>query len=225
MSTIPPILSGIPTLPPGVATGALALVTSAALSAAGGLQAFLWQSAQTPPAWGVFDANGNQVLFPDSVLDFTQRQEYDIANFPIQEGAFASYNKVIRPFEISVRFRKTANVLERQSFLQDIAGLSASLNLYTVRTPEAQYGNVNLERYEVIRHGARHAYALEVDCYFVQILQVTPQYTNTAVTLPNATPASAQPTDSVGNLYLVPPTTQQAQLGTGALESQWPGGY
>jgi hypothetical protein len=220
MSTLP--LTGLPTLPPSIATNALALVVSAAVS---GLSRFLWQSAQTPPQWGVFDSNGNQVLFPDNVLDFTYRQEYDISNFPVQDGAFASYNKVIRPFEVMLRFRKTIGLEARQTFLDDLATLAASLALYTVRTPEAEYQGVNLDRYEITRQGAKGAYIILADCFFTQIIQVTPQYTTTALALPNAQPASALPADSVGNLYLVPPTTQQAQLGPGALETTWPGGY
>lgn len=213
-------IPGVPLLPLGAAAPAVTLIASEAISS------LLWQAAQSPPAWGVFDGQGNQVLFPDSVLEFSNRQEYEISNFPVQAGSFASYNKVIRPFEVQLRFSKAGTQDDRSAFLQALDALASSLDLYTITTPERVYLNVNLERYEVIRRGAKGAYFLtEVDAYFLQILEVQPQYTTTAVQLPNAQSDAAQPTSNVGNVQPQTPSSQETQDGQAAMASQSPGLY
>jgi hypothetical protein len=205
--------AGVPQLPPSVAVPPLILLASELVSSK------LWRAAQVPPAWGVFDSNFNQVVFPDSVLEFSNRQEYEIAHFPVQDGNFASYNKVIRPFEITLRLSKAGTMSERAAFLASLADLAASIALYTVITPERGYPDLNLDRYEVTRRGAKGAYFLtEVDCYFVQIIQVSAQYTTTAVQLPDGPPA-ARPTSNVGNITPLAPTSQQAQQTASAIGS------
>jgi len=207
-------ISGLPQLPPLVGRPGITLLASEVISA------LLWQAAQIPPAWGVFDDAGQQVLFPDSVLEFSNRQEYEISNFPVQAGSFASYNKVIRPFEIQLRFSKSGTEDERAAFLDDLDDLAGSLNLYSIHTPERVYDDVNLDRYEVTRRGAKGAYFLtEVDAYFIQIIQVEAQYTTTAVQLPNAQSSSALPTSNVGTTPTQPPSSQQSQDGDAALNS------
>jgi hypothetical protein len=213
-------LPGLPPLPPGVNQPIVSLAVSEAISG------LLWQASKVPPLWGVFDANGNQVLFPDSVLEFTNRQEYEVSDFPVQQGSFASYNKVIRPFEVQLRFSVAGSVSDRAAFLTDLAALAASIDLFSVVTPERVYQNVNLDRYEVIRRGAKGAYFLtEVDAYFIQIIEVQPQYTTTAVQLPNAQSEAAQPTSSVGTVQPQTPNSQETQDGNAALGSATAGDF
>lgn len=211
------LIPGIPQLPPSVVTPVVTLLASEAISS------LLWRASMSPPSWGVFDDQGNQVLFPDSVLEFSNRQEYEISNFPVQAGSFASYNKVIQPFLVQLRFSKGGTQDDRSAFLQALDSLAQSIDLFTITTPERVYLNVNLERYEVIRRGAKGAYFLtEVDAYFTQVLQVQPQYTTTAVQLPNASTSSAEPVSNVGSVQSTTPTSQELQDGQSAMASQTP---
>jgi hypothetical protein len=224
-------IPGLPTLPPSAATPIIATIASEAISA------LLWQASQSPPAWGVFDTKNNQVVSPDSILEFSHRQDSNISNFPVQEGQFGSYNKVIQPFEIQLRFSKGGTLKDRTQFLQDIDALYQSIDLYTVHTPERSYQNVNLERYEVSRRGNRGAYFLtEVDLYFIQIIEVTAQYTTTAFApppllaynpayYPNAQSPAAQPVSNVGSVQPQLPTSQMEQMGNAALNSLIPAHY
>lgn len=193
----------------------LVTLASAASSLISGL---LWQSAQVPPTWGVYDDNGDSVLSPDSVLEFSYRREFEISDFPVQNGAFASYNKVIKPFEIQLRFSKAGSQDDRANFLSDLEDLIPSTDLYTVITPEGTYTNCNPQRYEVTRRGAQGAFFLtEVDLYLIQIVQVTAQYTSTATNTQNAQNPSAQPTSNVGNVQPQNPDSQLLATGNIAL--------
>ena len=81
----------------------------------------------------------------------------------------------------------------RTAFLQQIDQLAASLALVTIVTPEATYSNVNVTRYEYMRRGAQGAYFLDVDVYFIQILQVSVTYQNSSAN-PNGTSNASDPT-------------------------------
>lgn len=158
-------------------------------------QGAISQGANQAAAWGVFDKDLNQVLTPDSVLDFDHSAEWRVSNFPVQRGGFASYNKVIVPFEVSVRMSKAGSgVGDRAQFLADVDTIAKSLDLYTILTPERSYSNCNVTRYEVTRRGAEGAFFLtEVDLFFIQVIEVTAQYTTTAVNTQNAQNAVSKP--------------------------------
>jgi hypothetical protein len=215
-------IPGIPFVPPQVTLpGVIGFATQAISSA-------LWQAAQVPPAWGIFDDTGTLAIDPDSVLDFTNRQEYDVSQFPVQQGSFSDYNKVVKPFEVILRLKKAGSVDDRAAFLQALDALCASIDLYTVSIPERVYLSVNFTRYEVARRGAKGAYQLtEVDLYGERIIEVQAQYTTTAVQTPNAQSEAALPTSNVGNVQPQNPDSQLAQDGQLALstQAQFPGGY
>lgn len=180
----------------------------------GALQKQLAAAQQNVFPWGVFGPDGSQVLKPDSILNLDNRNEWKISDYPVQVGSFASYNKVIVPFEISLRFSKGGDLGQRAAFLKSIDDIAGDVNLYAIVTPERTYLDVNITRYEVTRRGAEGAYFLcEVDVFFRQILQVTPQYSTTAADTSNAQNPAAQPPVNQGTLQPVNavPTTAQQQ--------------
>ena len=216
-----PDLPGVPQVPrqPGVTPSDGPQASNAAS------QGSLWQASQETPKWGIFDGNGNQVVTPDSVYDFGYHKEWDISQFPVQAGGptnptgFANYNKVELPFEISVRMTKGGSESDRATFLQQVASIGGTTNLYTVLTPENSYQNCNVTRTEVTRRGASGAYFLaEVEVFFQQIIQTTPQYTNTQLpNTANAADATAQPSTAQGNVSPTPVTAAAQSAATGSL--------
>ena len=155
----------------------------------------LWQAAQGDPVWGVFDSDNNAVLTPDSIIDFSNRQEYRVSDFPVQQGQFASYNKVTLPFEIAIKMTSGGTVDDRTQFLNEVTQVAASTGLYTIVTPEKTYLDCNATHYEVTRRGKDGAFWLDdVEMHFRQIIQVTAQYSTTAT----------QPTENAQNPAAVP---------------------
>lgn len=171
------------------------------------------------PKWGIYkqtkepttEADGvptvtvrgrlRPVITPDSVLDFGYRTEYDVSDYPVEDGAFMSYNKVANPFEASVRLSKGGTESQRRDFLEQIEKVVASLDLFYILTPERKYENVNLYRFELTRRGAGGAYFLtEVDLYFREIRTVTAQYTNSSITTQNAKNPDALPVVNTGSV-------------------------
>ena len=157
-----------------------------------GIPGVLWQAAQSAPVWGVFDASGNKVIDSDSVIDFNYRQEYSISDYPVQDDAFASYNKVKHPGEMLVRLVKGSSLADRVSFEAQCEAVADSLTLYTIYTPEKRYQNVNVLRHEVNRREARGANYIEADLFFRVINTVQAQYSSTG-NLPSPTANAASP--------------------------------
>lgn len=145
----------------GTITGAVERLTGD-LSALGADSAGV--SAQADPfQWGIFDADGNAVVVGDSVEAFEEAKEYRVADYPLEEGAFESYNKVETPQEIRLTFKKSGTVAERAAFLTSLDTALKSLDIYSVATPEATYPSVNLVHRDMRRTAEKGAQLLTVD--------------------------------------------------------------
>lgn len=151
--------------------------------------------------WGVFNSAGIRVVTPDSILNFDQHNEFQIPDFMVQNGGFASYNKITLPYEISLRFSKGGSLSDRTAFLNQLNAIIGDTNLYTVVTPEQTYAGVNFIRREVMRRGKGAAFFLdEVDVFFRQIAQIQAQYNTVDQTTANAQNPAAQPATNLGNV-------------------------
>jgi hypothetical protein len=214
------ITVGLPPFPnvaslPGVPQLARSLLIEALAPPALGFAAnpsVLWQATQSAPVWGVFDDNNNIVVNADSVSDFGWRKENRIPNFPIQQGQFATYNRVGLPGEQSITLTKGGSLSDRQNFLAqiDVIADQQNINLYTIRTPEKSYLNVSVTRAELSRRGKDNAYYFDVELYFIEIANISAQYTATQANTNNGKPPSAvSPVNQGLNNPQVPSTAVQ----------------
>lgn len=219
MSLIPfpnvPKLPGVPQLnrsnsfpagPPPALSGVIAVGRL--------LQAFL-----AKPVWGIYAndpprtatvpdddiptvtvrANSNPLVRPDNIRRFNYKNEWNVSDFPVQEGGFGSYNKVNNPFEIQLRLTKGGSLKDRTTFLNQIEAIAGTTDLYKILTPEKTYLSVNVTRWELTREEEKGAYFLaEVDISLREIRFVAAEYTNTAQNTINALDPSALPPVNVG---------------------------
>jgi hypothetical protein len=218
-----PPFPNVPALPgvPQLARSLLAPVSFTLTIGTPATQGALWQSTQAAPVWGIFDSDGNQVVFADSTLEFGWRQEVRVPNFPVQAGQFATYNRVGLPFESSVTMSKGGDLSERTTFLQQIDAVIAQANvtLYTIRTPEKSYVNVTATRAELSRRNASGAFWFDVELYFTQVNEVTAQYSNSQTPTDNASEPSAIPSVNQG---LTNPQTPSTAVEQSALQAITP---
>lgn len=172
----------------------------------------LFHATKAKPVWGVFNAAGTQrVINPDNIMTFDYRAEWTVSDFPVQSGQFSSYNKVAHPFDTAVRMTKGGTQSDRTAFLTACETVAASLNLFTILTPEKSFPSVNVTRLEYARKETRGAFYLEVDLFFRQIAEVDAQYSSSgtqATSTANAQTAPAVPTVNQGNVQAMPPTAQ-----------------
>ena len=180
--------------------------------AIGFIQHFLGKAASAQPAWGIFDSTGKLVVNPDSFLDFDNSNDWKIANFPMQDGQFNSYNKVNLPFELSVRMSKGGTVQDRKNLLDQIAAIAGDTKVYSILTPERTYLNVNVRRYAIRRMGREGAFFFaDLEIFFQQIVQTASQYSTTSANTANAQNPAATPPFNAGTQFpqlTVPPAVQ-----------------
>lgn len=151
--------------------------------------------------WGVFNASGQPVVLADSVVSFDYRNGSKISDYPVEQGAFASYNKVANPFDVKVRMSCGGTTAQRAVFVSALDAAADSLDLYTVVTPEKAYGLVNIESVDYRRESSNGAGVIFADLYLREIRQ-----TATAAFSAPKTPAAADP-KSQGQVQTSPVTS------------------
>lgn len=184
-----PKLPGVPALPRSPN------FPPAARVALGVLQGALWRVFQVQTRWGIYDANGKPLADPRRFqglagellntlggttvstggLDYSK--ETRVSDFPVEQGHFASYNKVELPAAPVVTLCMSGNESDRKKFLDAIDTACKSTDLYSVVTPEVTYINYALERYNYQRRNNKGATLLIVEISLKEVRQVSAQYT------------------------------------------------
>lgn len=119
--------------------------------------------------WGIFGQSGGLALRPDNITAFEFQREYRISDYPIEEGSFESFNKVTLPYDIRVVMTKGGSLSDRKTFLDAVDAVVASLDLYTIVTPERVYVNANLVRQDYRREATSGVSLLMVELHAVEI--------------------------------------------------------
>jgi hypothetical protein len=213
-----PLLPGVPLLARAALTAIIDVEAAILIATQFATQTpviVLQQAARAKPVWGVFDSNGNKVISPDNVMAFDYRAEWSVSNFPVQNGQFASYNKVLHPFDTSVVLTKGGTENDRTAFILACESVAASLNLFTIMTPEKQYLNCNVTRMEMSRKESKGAFFVSVELFFTQIVQVDAQYSSDGTqgtSTANASVPNAVPSVNQGTIQALPPSPQTAAV-------------
>lgn len=130
--------------------------------------------------WGVF-LDGKLAINADSVVSVEVKKEYHVPNYPQENGAFQSYNKVQLPQDTRVRITKGGSQSDRVPFLATLDDIVASLDLYDIVTADNTYHNANITRYEIRRTAESGVSMLTVDLIFTEIRnKATAQFISTA---------------------------------------------
>lgn len=132
------------------------------------------------PKWGI-GQNGFFSIVPDSVLSVAVKRDWQLPNYPQEEGAFQSYNKVTMPFDARVSMSKGGSDADRAAFLATIDSMSESTELYDVVMPELIMQNANIVHYDYRRTSTNGIGLLTVDLWLLEIrVAPSPAFTNTA---------------------------------------------
>lgn len=170
---VPPLLRN-----PNVAIAAISLLVRDAL-------AFFLGSG--PTQWGIFK-NGFPVVLADSVISFDYKQDWSLSDYPVEQGKFETYNKVNSPFHTRVRFSSGGDESTRSNFIESIAAIAGTTDLFDVVTPEKVYQGVNVAHYDYRRTAASGLGLIVVDVWLLEVRDTaTATFTNTNQGLTTAT--------------------------------------
>ncbi len=218
-----PKLPGVPALPrspnfPPLLRAGLGLV-----------QGMLWRIFQVETRWGIWDSKGKPLGDPSkftglignaleaaglgstlSTNSVDYSKETKVSDFPIEQGSFASYNKVELPASPIVTLCLTGSENNRRTFLEAIDAACKSTDLYSVVTPEVTYIDYAVERYNYARHSSKGATLLTVEITLKEIRQVSAQYTQSnkgQVDAPKDASATPQADNGKVQAQTPPPST------------------
>jgi hypothetical protein len=135
--------------------------------------------------WGIYTKDNAKVLDADSVVSVSYDAEYRIADFPIEEGGFESYDKVALPYQARVVLSKGGTIADRRAFLAALEEVRADLNLYNVVTPERTYLNANIARVSIDRSREQGANLITAEIILQEIRE------NAAATFTASQPSAA----------------------------------
>lgn len=159
--------------------------------------------------WGVYNAAGDPIITPDTFVSIDYAASYSLSTYPVEDGAFQTYNKVERPFEARVTFAKGGSVADREQFISDCETARKSLDLYSIVTPEQTFSSVNIESFSYERVADKGANLILADLHFLQIrTTASSAYTTTA------NPNGANP-QNVGTVQAASATGPQASAASG----------
>lgn len=144
--------------------------------------------------WGIIETKSRSIaLTPDSFVKFEVRQEAKIPIYPMQEGAFQSYNKVLMPYEVRLTVTCSGNgLMSKLNFLSKISYYIETTTLVDISTPDGIYVDMNLVHVDYRRESKRGATLLIAELHFLWVRVVSS-------TTQTAQPSGASPA-SVGQL-------------------------
>ena len=114
----------------------------------------------------------------DSLIQFEVRAEGMVVSSPIEQGSFASYNKVDSPNYIEVQLAKQGTDDVLQAALKTLDDLQTTASKVNFVTPVAEYQGYTLESYDFSMNSRDGLGVLYLTLRLVEIREVTPQYTD-----------------------------------------------
>jgi hypothetical protein len=175
---------------------------------------FSLAAAAYGPQWGIF-LNGESVVAADSVVSFDYKQDWTLSDFPIENGGFASYDKVQLPFDARITFSAGGSVANRQAFLDSIAAIAGTFDLYDVVTPEEVYQSVNIIHYDYRRTSNNGVGLIVVNIFMNEVrISSASSFSGTQ------TPSGANPVNSGQVQTLTPSALQKANIPDITLSAQ-----
>lgn len=148
--------------------------------------------------WGIFDADLKPVFDYDTILSMRVEARDTVSNFPVEKGAFATYNKVRQPIRITVTLsvgaiqsqRTGISISEmrrrgkdrRGKLLSDLTIARISTDVYNITMPEGTYPRMTLQDYSFAREQTKGGPSrIVAELIFIEVREVVSQYTNSKV--------------------------------------------
>jgi hypothetical protein len=155
--------------------------------------------------WGIY-FGGVPVIIADNVVKVQYRQQWSISDFPVEQGAFASYDKVQIPYDARISFTTGGSAANRAATLASVAAVAGDTNLYDVVTPEAVYLSCNIVHYDYSRRSNEGLGLLKVDIWLLEVREAV------SAAMSNTQDPSGASQQNGGTVQTVPATGAQSSM-------------
>lgn len=134
----------------------------------------------TASEWNLlYTEDGEAAVFFDSMLGVEVSTENQVAQEPVEQGSFASYNKSASPRQVKVTLARSGDGYDHDEIICALDELCSGTDLLTLITPAQEYEGYNLESYNYRRSETNGVQLLVVELSLVEIRQVESQATTT----------------------------------------------
>lgn len=169
---------GVPNLLKGVARATVATLLSNTLGK-------LYDFFVVPPKWGIYmPGSSTKAIEVASVVAMDIVGSADVSDYPIEQGSFVSYNKVILPDVFQFRIAQDGQEASRTYFLDWLQRAKNGLGVFDVVCPEFVYPNATLIRYTIRRTAESGASMVTADCVFQQVREKPAKYSSSQTEKP-----------------------------------------
>lgn len=155
--------AGLDSLVSGGISAGISLLTADAYS--------LLSSVVGTSQWGLY-LYGAPVVVADTVTSFDIDKQWTISNYPVENGAFLSYDKVYRPFTGTFRFTAGGSEANRQALLTAVEAISPGTTIYDMVTPEMVYSSVTVVGFSNKRNANSGVGLVSVDVQVEQVNEI-----------------------------------------------------
>lgn len=136
--------------------------------------------------WGIVNQFGIPIVLADTVVSMRYDAGASISKYPVEQGSFASYNKVNQPSMANVVMAKGgSNALERGLFLTQIEALLKSTLNFHIITPEYVYLNHQITGYSKARSAQDGATMITVSLDLEEVMEAKIEYSIEEVKAPS----------------------------------------
>jgi hypothetical protein len=152
------------------------------------------------PVYAIVDSETFEPLtVPDSWGEFAPRTESQVSDYPVESGAFATYNKVRRPTGVTVTLVKTGSDVARLTWLAAITQSEAQqpTRLFTLISPQAVYVDYTLVGLSYETRQDRGSNMLYLTLQFTQVQQIASSDDSKA----NVKEPKSSIVDRIGQVY------------------------
>lgn len=140
--------------------------------------------------WTLLSEGGGQLVQFSSLLDIDILNEGQALSYPVEEGAFMTYNKVQSPLDIRVTLAKMGLPFEFADILKTLDKYQAEALKLSAVTPSAYFDSLTLQSYSHRHESRQNANMLTVELHLVEVREVESQTSNVEVSSPK-NPTSA----------------------------------
>lgn len=165
--------------------------------------------AASAPQW-IIKGEAGRVSF-STVLEFDAKAEISLPEVPIEQGSFATYNRIIEPRTINARLAVQGTRADLQNTIDRLEKMRQGLKPCTITTPHAEYDSFMLESFDYRRDDKSGFNLLTVDLRFKEIKEVGIQQTTTAITEADAADGSVVDDVDSGMEQTAPATSAETE--------------
>lgn len=137
----------------------------------------------TQESWTITDDDGNAVDFT-SFISLETRVMGQVTSYPVENGAFATYNKVQDPSLHRVTLAKQGSNTEFAAIIAKLDEYKVAAKKLHIATPSTLYAPATLESYNFKHTQESGAGLLIVELELVEVCEVETSVTTTVITKP-----------------------------------------